>query len=221
MARSFSQLEKREQAVICIVLPLLAACAIGYFAWGELKKLGPDPALPKFIQRPGGVWQNIIDTEAQIEVQLAIADRKERVEKIIAGLQEEIRLAESILPREAEKTEMRKLIEDYARQIPPEIGTVQFRAVAIQEGGAVRGEDYQPITYQTEIRGDLDGIIKYIDQIEKNQRFMMVRGLTIKPGGLSLDLANQKVVPALHEVKMDIVTYVYSATDGAAPRRGR
>lgn len=221
MARSFSQLEKKEQAVICIVVPLIAAAAIGYFAWGELKKLGPDPALPAFVQRPGGTWQSIIDTEGQIAAQMAIVNRKPVVEKILAGLQEEIRLAEAILPREAEKAEMRKLIEDYARQVPPEIGTVQFRAVAIKEGGAVRGEDYQPITYQTEIAGDLNGIIKYIDQIEKNQRFMMVRAITIKPGKLTLDAPSQTIIPALHEVKMDIVTYVYSPAPDATPRRGR
>jgi len=221
MARSFNQWEKREQAIVCVVVPLLIAGAIGYFAWGELKKLGPDPALYTFMQRPGGVWQSINDINAQITVQQAVVDSGPRVEKQLAALQEKIREAESTLPRVVEKAEMTKLIEEYARQVLPEIGIVQFRAVSIKEGGVVKGEDYQPITYNTEIVGDLNGIIKFIDQIEKNQRFMMVRTLSIKPGKLEVSAETQAIKETLHEAKMEIVTFVYNPSADSSGRRAR
>lgn len=219
MARSFSQLEKKEQIMICIVLPLAVAAAIGYFGWKIIKDLGPDPKLPSFLHRPDGIWTQINATEQSIMAEQAVVNRAESVRKQLESLQDEIALAEQRLPLEAEKTLVRQLIEDLARNVPDTMGVVQLKAVTIQAGGAVKGEDYQPITYRTEIMGDLNGIIKYIDQIEKNTRFMMVRNFSIKPGGLSIDSEKQVVVSALHSVNLDIVTYVYNPSSGAARRR--
>lgn len=219
MARSFSQMEKREQVMIAIGLPLLVAGAIGYFSWKILNELGPDEALPTFMHRPGGVWTTIRQVEDGIRTEEAVAARGPQVQKQLESLEGEIALAEQRLPLEAEKTVVRQLIEDLARNIPETMGTVQFKAVAIQAGGAVKGEEYQPITYKTEIMGDLNGIIKYIDQIEKNPRFMMVRNFSIRPGALSVDREKGQIVSALHAVNLDVVTYVYNGQGGSSRRR--
>ena len=71
----------------------------------------------------------------------------------------------------------------------------------------------QTVTYQTEIIGDLNGIIKYIDTIEKNPRFMRVSAFTLKPGAAGVD-KDKKVTFPPHSVSMTIVTYVYNPGKG-------
>jgi hypothetical protein len=214
---SFNQLAKREQVLICVVLPLMVAGGLGYMAWKKAKELGPDPQIPAFLQSPVGLWADINQTTTEIAAQQAIINRGPSVKKLLDSLQGEIRKAEERLPLEAEKTVVRQLIEDLARNIPNNIGIVQFKAVAIQEGGVVKGEDYQPITYRTEIKGDLNGLIKYVDQIEKNARFMMVRNLTIRPGGLMINGDPPQIVSNLHSINTSTIqVLVLRAESGGA-----
>jgi len=208
---AFNALEKRQQIMVAVGIPVLVLGLLGYLSWGILNKLGPDPKLPGFIQRPTGVWVDINTTDEGIRAKEAIIADGPRVEARLKELSDEIALAEERLPLEAEKTEVRQLIEKLARDIPQSLGRVEFKAVRIIEGGVVKGQDYQPITYQVEIAGDLNGVIKYIDSIEKNTRFMMVKSLTMHPGALSLNAETSRPTAALHQVNMEIVTYVYTA----------
>jgi Tfp pilus assembly protein PilO len=209
---AFSQLDKRQRMMVLVGVPVAVVLALGYFSWRALNRLGPDPALPTFLHRPGGTWTDINGLKEQIAVKDAIIAREPRIRAQLAALQDEIKIADDRLPKEAEKPEIRQLIEKLARDVPATVGLVQFKGVKIIEGAAVKGQDYQPVTYQTEVNGDLNGIIKYIDSIEKNTRFMAVRSLTIKPVGVTLDVENAKVVAGLHVVNLDIVTYVYTGS---------
>jgi len=216
---AFNQLDKRQQIAVVVGVPVLIVGLLGYLTWGQLVKLGPDESVPGFLQRPGGYWTDIINTDAAIAEQEAIIATGPEVDRQLKELTDEIALAEDRLPLEAEKTEVRQLIEKLARDIPPSVGRVDFKAVRIIEGGIVKGQDYQPVTYMVEITGDLNGAIKYIDSIEKNIRFMMVKNLTLNPGTLSLDQESQRVVSSLHQVNLEIVTYVYTA--GQKKKKGK
>ncbi len=112
-------------------------------------------------------------------------------------------------------SDMRQLIERLAREIPVDIGTVRYKSVNIrpeQKGAGGRGgADYQTIIYQTEVEGDLNGIIKYIDALEKNPRFMTIRSMVIKPGDMRLTEGKDKIAYGLHSVNLEVVTYVYTA----------
>ena len=210
---AFAALEKRQQLTVLIAIPAGLVLILAYFAWRDLGKLGADPALPALLQRPGGTWGDIQALDDQIATQMVIISKEAGIKARLAALSGEIELADARLPKEAEKSEIRQLIEKLARDVPASIGTVQFKEVKIVPGAAAKGEDYQPVSYQTEIAGDLNGIIKYIDSLEKNTRFMAVRSVTIKPVGVSLDTANQRVVAGLHQVNLDIVTYVYTGSN--------
>ena len=88
----------------------------------------------------------------------------------------------------------------------------------IEDGGATAsrtssGDDTQKVTYLTDITGDLNGIIKYIDVIEKNPRFMTVNSISIKPGSVSQD-AEKRLVLTPHSVKMSLSTFVYNPGKG-------
>jgi hypothetical protein len=220
---AFSSLPKQQQLAILIGVPLLVAVILGYTTRQTLGKLGPDPALHRLLQRPTGKWVEINAKEAEIAEKDKIIALLPEVKKEFDDLQDEIKRNEERLPLEAEKTEMRQQIEKMAREVPSDIGIVSFKAVKIVEGplptggGGRGGTDYQTITYQTEVEGDYNGIIKYIDTIEKNIRFLTVQSLVIKPGKVELNDEKTKIVsPILHQVSMDVVTYVYNT-----PTRGR
>ncbi|MBA2522985.1 MAG: type 4a pilus biogenesis protein PilO [Solirubrobacterales bacterium] len=207
LAATWNQMDKRQQYIVLIAVPVLLAVLLGYLSWGVLAKIGPKPGL--LIKREGGVYSEIEGLDAQIVEKETIIAKEPSIDAQLKSLQDDIAEAEERLPLEAEKSQMRELIEKLARSIPSSIGTVQFKSVSIKEGPKDRDnkKEYQAIGYQIEISGDLHGIIKYIDSIEKNTRYMAVRTLSIRPGETTID--NNKVVVNPHTVSMELITYYY------------
>lgn len=220
--RSFNDLNKRQQLAVLIGVPALVAIILIVLIYRALGVLGPDRdgKLPGFMLRspPKSLWGDIRATEDEIAKQDIIIARRPQVEKTLANLEAEIKEGRERLPLESEKAEMRLLIEKLARDIPSDIGTVQVLSVTINEAQAAAanratGAQMQTVTYQTDITGDLNGIIKYIDMIEKNPRFMRVSSFALRPGVVGTD-AEKKMTFQPHAVKMTIVTYVYNPGKG-------
>ena len=212
---AFQSLPRKNQLAIAYGVPAAIAVLLGYWAWkdlGTLGKINPelDTGAKPPIQRntPTSLWTEINTLVAGIAEQQAIIDRGADIDKKLMALQGEIKAAQERLPQESEKAEMRDMIERLAREIPKDIGTVELKSVVISDNGD-RG-DTRTITYQVEITGDQDGIIKYIDSLEKNTRFMAVNTLSIHSGGMTMDPATKKLAYGLHSVHMDIITYVYN-----------
>jgi hypothetical protein len=221
--RSFNDLNKNQQLGVLIGLPAFVAIIIMVMIYRSLGVLGQDPGdgLPNFMHRnlPENKWQIITGLNDQISAKDVIIARRPVAEKKLANLESDIKAARERLPLESEKIEMRLLIEKLARDIPSDIGTVQVRSVKITENSGAQAASRAPgaqnkpeqITYQTDITGDLNGIIKYIDMIEKNPRFMLVNSFSLKPGKVGVDTqADNKQSLQPHEVKMSIITYVYN-----------
>jgi hypothetical protein len=220
---AFNKLNKRQQLAILIGAPSAVALLLIVLIYRALGVLGPDPTdrLPGFFHRivPGNLWEQINDTEAKIAVEQAEIDKRSAVQKEMDGLEADIKAARERLPLESEKIDMRLLIGKLARDIPSDVGSVQVLSVRIiEEAGATAsrtggGEDTQKVTYLTDITGDLNGIIKFIDMIEKNPRFMTVNSIVIKPGTVSQD-TEKRLVLTPHSVKMSLSTYVYNPGKG-------
>ncbi|MBA3707922.1 MAG: hypothetical protein H0W83_03765 [Planctomycetes bacterium] len=227
---AFSTLPKRQQQYILYGAPTAVSILVIYLIWKSLATLGPidndihneiDPTtssprfginhLPSFLQRDtgNGIWNDIATAQAEINVKKAVIAERPGLEAQLEALRVDIKAAEERLPRDTEKAEMREMIERLAREIPADIGTVELQSVKIVDG-ADKNSDIHTITFQTELVGDTDGIIKYIDSLEKNQRFMSVNSLSIKGGTLTGDVPNHKIKYGLHTVRMDIVTYVWT-----------
>jgi hypothetical protein len=222
--RAFNSLNKRQQLAVLIGAPAAVALILIVLIYRALGVLGPDPTdrLPGFIHRtiPGNLWSDINETEAKIAVEQIEIDKRAAVQKEMDGLEADVKAALERLPRESEKIDMRQLIEKLARDIPSDIGSVQVLSVRIiEDAGATAsrsgggGDDTQKVTYLTDITGDLNGIIKYIDVIEKNPRFMTVNSISIRPGSVSQD-AEKRVVFTPHSVKMSLSTFVYNPGKG-------
>jgi hypothetical protein len=221
--RAFNSLNKRQQLAVLIGVPAAVAIFLIVLIYRAMGVLGPDPTdrLPGFFHRnlPDNLWGQIIDTESKIAIEQTEIDKRAAVQKEMDGLEADVKAALERLPRESEKIDMRLLIEKLARDIPSDIGSVQVLSVKIiEEAGATAsrtgsGDDTQKVTYLTDITGDLNGIIKYIDVIEKNPRFMTVNSITIKPGSVSQD-SEKRLVLTPHSVKMSLSTYVYNPPKG-------
>ncbi len=226
--RSFNDLNKKQQLGVLIGVPAIVAIIICVLIYRSMGELGPDPddSLPGFMHRnlPGNKWEQINTLITQIQAKDVIIARYEPAKKELANLESAIKTGRERLPLESEKAEMRELIEKLARDIPSDIGTVQVKSVKIIENAgnpaaarAARSANKAPeqVSYQTEISGDLNGIIKYIDMIEKNPRFMLVNSFSLKPGKIGTD-KEKNLTLAPHEVKMNIITYVYNPGGEAA-----
>ncbi len=219
---AFAELNKRQQMAVLIGAPCAGLILLGWLSHRALGRLGPDPSVPSIVhlEKPENLWSQIIATQAQVAEKEAIIAEGPKIEVRLKELEEEIREAEQRLPTEAAMSDMRQLIERLAREIPVDIGTVRYKSVRIIPGpkgaGGRGGSDYQTITYQTEVEGDLNGIIKYIDALEKNPRFMTIKSMSIKPGDMRLTEGKDKIAYGLHAVNLEVVTYVYTA-----PQKGR
>jgi hypothetical protein len=218
--RSFNDLNKKQQLAVFIGVPALVAIVLLTLIYRALGALGADPDLPSFLQRsslPGNKWELIEAKNGEITAKDVIIARGPAAELELKGLEADIKSGRDRLPLESEKTEMRSLIDKLARDIPSDFGVVQVKSVKINEGSSSAsrsgarsgGSKPEQVTYQAEISGDLNGIIKYIDMIEKNPRFMLVNSFSLKPGKLGMD-EEKRAVRFPHEVKMNIITYVYN-----------
>lgn len=223
LAARYRALPRQQQLVVTFGIPVAIFLGSAYMTFLAAKELGPDPGMPAFVAQPGGLFSEITATDTSIADKQKVIDERPRIEAQIDTLKGAIRAAEERLPREAEKASMREVIERLAREIPADIGTVQLRSVRINEaddrGPKVAKNAYRTVTYQTEVLGDMNGIIKYIDSIEKNQRFMTVNSINLKAGDITTD-KDGKLKYGLHLVKMDLVTYVYSGTASTKPGTG-
>jgi hypothetical protein len=185
-------------------------------ALGQIdNSIDTDNKFPGILQRntPDGIWAGIDATQTQIATMDATIATGPDIAKQLAALQDDIRNAQAQLPRETEKAEMRDLIERLAKEIPKSVGVIEIKSVQIRDDtdhSSGSGNGPRTLSFSVELVGQQDAIIKYIDSIERNQRFMTVDTISLQSGGLTLDPISHRIVDGLHKVKLNIVTYVYN-----------
>jgi len=221
IAAAWAGMPRRNQLIILHGIPVVILLGVLFWDWKSLGILGlidntldAENRLPAKLQRdtPDSIWTHISAQQVAIAAQDAIIAQGPDVLKQLNALTEDIANARAQLPRESEKADMRELIGRLAKEIPKSIGTVEFKSVNIIDNTAhaTSANDTPSMTFQVELVGQQDGILKYIDSVEKNQRFMTVNNISITPGSYSADPGAHRIVGSLHTVHMDIVTYVYN-----------
>lgn len=219
---AFSRLPKPAQYAILASVPVAVCVLIGYFIWVDLKMLGKDPKMNRFltVSDAKSLWTQIAAKQAEGDgLKGQLAQEKQVNERYIAALAEK-EDAESRLPREAEKAEIRQRIEELARQIPSNIGKVTVNSVTIGQNagaaaarrGGVGVAAPESMTFKAAIDGDYNGIIAFVDAIEKNPRFMAVNQLSIRSGGIESSKDSGKILYQRHSANIEIVTYIYNPT---------
>lgn len=226
VAAQFKALPRPQQLGILFGLPAIPFAVLVYLLWGDLGRLGPDQKLPGFLRRSTseGLWTRIADTHSQTEAKAKIAARRDQVQKQIDDLKDEINAIEKRLPKDADKAIMRQQIQEMARGVTSDIGSVVVKSVRIQEDSRSTGpasagvKDLRSVTFRTELFGDMNGIIKFIDLVEKYQdRFMKVNSVSVKAGEVKAEVAAAaasgqppQVVRTFHAATIEVVTHVYT-----------
>jgi hypothetical protein len=219
----YKTLPRPQQMAVLFVPPVIL---IGVGVWlmhREAGFIGAHPQVPSLLQRSDGVladgspnlWQQITDLDTQIAVQEQKIAQRPAIQAKLNGLREEIKEIQSLLPLNEEKTEIRELIQTLAREVPPEFDTVDVKSVKIDDSRSDPNSDYNTVLYQAEVTGTLNGLIAFMDSIEKpsprNQRFMSINKINWKSGKIEADAKSSigKASFGAHAVQFDVVTYIY------------
>ncbi len=219
LAARYKALPRNQQLGVLFGIPVVVACVFGYLAWGEMGKNGEDPNVYPILRRAGvegNLWTQINDVNGQVEVQRQKAAKRQVLEARLRELNEQTAEIESMLPRDEEKSEIRQTIQTLAREVPAQFGQINVKSVRIDEGSGTGKGDYRTVLYQVEVEGDLNGIISFIDSIEKpslrNQRFMSVNKINWRAGNVDEDQKSSSSKAQLkpHTVQLDVLTYIYT-----------
>lgn len=213
--QTLKNLPKKTWLIVIAAATVVLSGTVIYFLAGSLHRLGNDPGVPGFLRRAGddsSLYAQIAAKETAIAAQNAIAARLPERQALLDSMKADIAAARKRLPTDAQKAEVRQLIEDLARQVGSSSGALVVRSVAIREAApsTARGaaSDYKSVEYQTSVTADMDGIIQYINLIERNERFMTVEGIQLTTGGVATSADSGKVEGKPHTAQLRIVTYI-------------
>jgi hypothetical protein len=219
------KIPKQAQLALMIVVPALVCGGIGWMTYKDLQILGEDPKLsPSFVRQKGdakSLFAQIKKLDTEIQTNKGILQDKAKTEAEHKAALKVKQEAEDMLPKAAEKGELSQRIEELARLVPPTIGKVDLKSVVLVQGGAeARGRSPGPVgpqatTLKTELTGDLNSIIAFIDAVEKNPRFMQVNSASIRSGSVGTSDGG-KIEYAAHTASLEIVTYIYAPPERPA-----
>lgn len=223
---ALKSLTRMHWLIVVGALTLVIAGTFGWLLAGALAQLGADPKVPSFLQRSGddtALYAIIEARERSIVEQNEIAKRLPAIKQRLAGMSADIEAARKRLPSDSEKSTMRQLIEDLGRQVGAGasallVKSVQIREAAPAAGRARSASDYRTVEYNTTVSTDMDGLIQFINLIERHERFMTIEGIQITPGGVAADSKAQKVEFKPHTAVLRIVTYIDSTASVAGAR---
>ncbi|MCS6971226.1 MAG: type 4a pilus biogenesis protein PilO [Planctomycetota bacterium] len=220
-------LTPRHWLIIIAVATVAISGLFIFLAWRVLQRLGPDPGMPALLQRFAGageqtLFAQIAAAEAEIARQEGEAARYPERKALLESMQNDIAAARRRLPSEAQKPEMAQLIYDLARQVQGGPGGFTIVSLTITESASeARGkrQNYQTVVYQVQVTSDIDGIIHFINLVERSDRFMTIEGIQITSGGVHSDRETGAIEYKPHTAQLRIVTYVDTSANEPGPRR--
>jgi hypothetical protein len=223
--QTLKNLPRKQWLIIIGAATALLSGVILYLLAGSLNRLGEDLGVPAFMRRAGNeqsLYAQIKGKEEAIRAQELIASKISERQAQLDSMKADIQAARKRLPTEAQKAEVRQLIEDLGRQVD---SALTVTSVSIREAAGAKtpargaAGDYTSIEYQTTVSADMDGIIEFINLVERNERFMTVEGLQLTSGGVTVNRERGKIENKPHTAQLRIVTYIDSAGDQAGARR--
>lgn len=225
----WSDLPKGQRLAIVIAVPVILVGVFIYLARNELIILGKDPVVypwasvlyPADKQLGRSKYKLIEDKERERK---QFEKKAEELPELMAKLQElegqRLQLR-SLLPADKEKTQVRVQLQDMLKELTGEnaLGRIEFGEVSISEvapqGGSRRsatasGSAAEELVYKLRFKADMNGLIYYINRVENSQRFMAVSQLSITPGLPKVNREKAEIEYPLHDIALEIKTYVYS-----------
>ena len=226
--QALKNLPRKHWLMIVGAVTVALSGAILYMIAGSLNRLGDDAGVPSFMRRAGSdqsLYAQVRAKEDAIKAQDEIFTKTKERQALLDSMTTDIAAARKRLPTDVQKAEVRQLIEDLARQVGSASGALTVKTVSIREaaaakaGGGAAASDYRSIEYQTTVSADMDGIIQFINLIERSERFMTIEGIQLTTGGVALNSDSGKIENKQHTAQLRIVTYIDSAGSQAGARR--
>jgi hypothetical protein len=214
--QAIKNLQRKHWLMIVGGITAVVTAGLLYGLAGSLQRLGDDPGVPAILRRAGdgqSLFAQIAARNESIAQQNLVFAKLEERQLVLDGMKSDIEAARKRLPTDAQKAEVRQLIEDLARQVGTSSGALTVRSVAIREAAPSTGRKaaaaaYKTVEYQTSVLADMDGIIQFINLIERNERFMTVEGIQLASGGVAPSTNGGKIETKPHSVQLRIVTYI-------------
>ncbi len=224
--QQLKNLPRKHWLIIIGAATVVLAGVVIYFLFGSLRRLGDDPGIPGFMRRVGessALYAQIAAKDTAIAEQNRIAAKFDERNKLLESMRADIDAARKRLPTDAQKAEVRQLIEDLGRQVGASTGALLVKSVSIREATPTKGrstaQDYKSVEYQTTVTADFDGIIQFINLVERNERFMTIEGIQLTSGGVAVNKDTNKVEAKPHTAQLRIVTYIDTTGVSTGARR--
>ncbi len=221
---NFNALPMNQRVGIIAGAGLFIALVLGYMLYSDLGKLGNDPDnLLGFMIRDTdeGIWREIETLNTAIAKFNKKAKTLDDKKLELAEIEKAIVVAREQLPAERERSKIGDELGDFAVAVVNEnLGSVFVRGVEIKENSSSsrssrskkRSKGPQPlsITFVCNLDTDVDGLIAFINKVERSNRFMTVDGIKIKPGKVSAntDGESPELSYSYHNAVLEINTWV-------------
>ena len=222
---AFNALPLKQRVGIICGAGVVVALVIGYFLYEALNKLGKDDEDPlsfMMVESSNSIWGQIEVLDGEIAKFQARAKQLPMLKKKLDDLKVTIRYARKKLPREKEFSKIGDELGFFAQQVVNEdLGSIEMKSIDIREqnnnqGGARRRKpvpgalaEPQQITFKCQVETDTDGLIAFINKVERSdERLMTIDGIDITPGDVSANTDSKEVEYSLHSVQLEINTWV-------------
>jgi hypothetical protein len=223
--QTLKNLPRKTWLIIVVATTVALSAGLIYAISGSLHRLGADPDVPGLLRGAGdanSLFAQIAAKETDIATQNAAAAKLPERQALLAGMTTDIAAARKRLPPIAQKTEVRQLFEDLGRQVGSASNALEVKTFNVREAPSASGRgatsDYKSVEYQVAVTADLDGIIQFINLIERNERFMTVEGIQLTTGGVAMNNASGKVEAKPHTAQLRIVTYIDTTSQPGTKR---
>ena len=161
----------------------------------------------------GLVWRSSLGLESAHQEAAAVAERilveRARLEKTPALEQEVLVFREisgrmaAILPNEAGLNDLVRSLQGFSEQSGVEIRSLRRAA---PRGEAKRGGDLRAVSYTLELEGDAFELLRFLDLVETNDRFLRVPRLEVDAARRQELLEAPELV---HSIRLDVETFVF------------
>ncbi|MEK7412645.1 MAG: hypothetical protein AAB263_04935 [Planctomycetota bacterium] len=228
---ALKKLSRFHWLIIIGAVTLLLAALFVFLANSALNELGQEEngSVPTFLLRAGDAdarWTQITDLRKQIDEQEKVAKQLVEKRKRLESMQLDIEAARKRLPSaaEAQRAAMYQMLFGLSVQATSGTNAVTMKSFGIdfKGGGSSRGRsagDIVKVEISTQVLADMDGLIRFLNLIERHERLMIVESIMLTNGGVAKNEETKRIEVKPHSVSLKIVTYIDNSITTDGPKK--
>jgi Tfp pilus assembly protein PilO len=209
-----SRFTEKQLILATIGGAVLLMSGFGALIWHDLQAISKNEVTDQNpsaadVQDPEewGERRKIYEIKKQMEVAQAEADLMAKREQDVIVYREIVHRDAQILPEVDRVNDLAKTINDFEQQSGVRLKKIGDLSIN------VGGEAIKTMPIKLQLEGTFDQFLKFLNLFESEDRIINTRSFSIsagKPTGQGRDKT------AIHDISMDLVTYIYSPSAGLA-----